>query len=204
MSEIDEIRKYVSKKISVLYSTKDTSGGKVQLANLRKGIGKTPGELPELWGIFLNELPEKLQSRNGEPSYAEWAIYLSLTMYALHQQGNSDNVHVKDISLGKASYLLVKKALDDECSKEKEKEKEEAERNRVLRRFAPIVSAKDLYEFSNHLRSMINIFKANEICIDYERLAGDIYCFQFKEQRKKVLLRWGQDFYYNYKGEDLL
>ena len=27
------------------------------LANLRRGIGRAPGELPELWGSFLQEMP---------------------------------------------------------------------------------------------------------------------------------------------------
>ena len=35
------------------------------LANLRRGIGRAPGELPELWGSFLQEMPPEFFSRNG-------------------------------------------------------------------------------------------------------------------------------------------
>lgn len=57
------------------------------LANLRRGVGRAPGELPELWGSFLADMPEEFFGRGGAPSEAEWAVYLALTLYALHQQG---------------------------------------------------------------------------------------------------------------------
>ena len=34
------------------------------LANLRRGIGRAPGELPELWGSFLQEMPPEFFSRS--------------------------------------------------------------------------------------------------------------------------------------------
>ena len=59
---------------------------RAELAELRRGVGRQPGELPALWGSFLAEMPEELRGTDG-PSKAEWAIYLALTLYALHQQG---------------------------------------------------------------------------------------------------------------------
>lgn len=55
MSKIDDVRNYTYRQIQFLIRQKETSVGKAMLANLRRGIGKTPGELPELWGAFLNE-----------------------------------------------------------------------------------------------------------------------------------------------------
>ena len=37
---------------------------------------------------------------------------------------------------------------------------------------------------------------------DYMKLAEDIYDFQSEDTRNNVRLRWGQDFYYNEKGEE--
>lgn len=59
---------------------------RAELAELRRGVGRQPGELPALWGSFLAEMSEELRGTDG-PSKAEWAIYLALTLYALHQQG---------------------------------------------------------------------------------------------------------------------
>lgn len=189
MSVRDKIYNYVSKQINILVSQKDTSAGKAQLANLRRGVGKVPGELPELWGMFLNDLDEDLLSTNGKPTYAEWSIYLSLTMFALHQQGNGESVAVKDKSLGKAAAELMNENTDEE-------------RNRILRRFGPVVTAKDMYELSHHLRSLVQLMKATGVGLDYVKLAVDIYDFQCDNIRKKVQLKWGQDFYYNNKKDE--
>ncbi len=183
-----ELREYVVKQINHLIRIKDISGGKARLANLRRGIGKIPGELPELWGEFLKDMPDSLISQSGEPTFGEWAIYLSLTMYALHQQGNSDSVHSEGVSLGRAVASLMQNDTDEE-------------RERILKRFGPIVTAKDMYELSHHLRCIIQLMSSKGVKLDYVKLADDIYSFQFDDSRKKVQLRWGQDFYYK-KGEE--
>ena len=48
---------------------------------------------------------------------------------------------------------------------------------------------------------MIQFFSSKGIKLDYVKLAEDIYSFQFDDNRKKVQLRWGQDFYSS-KGEE--
>ena len=77
-----EIRKYVRAQLNLLAKddrTLEQSGAKAQLAQLRRGVGKRPGELPELWGMFLKNMPEELMGRNGDPSYGEWAIEIKIT-----------------------------------------------------------------------------------------------------------------------------
>ena len=185
---MSEISKYMKKQLSSLISQIGTAGGKARLARLRHGAGKAPGEIPELWGEFLNGIPENMLSPNGEPSYAEWAMYLALTMYALHQHGNGESVHSEGMTLGKATAKLMTENTDDE-------------RERVLRRFGPVITAKDMPELSHHLRCLIQLIASKGIRLDYIQLADDIYLFQFNSERKKIQLKWGQDFYYN-KGED--
>ncbi len=187
----EKVGNYVYGQITLLADNMKNSGGKAMLAKLRRGAGKTPGELPELWGLFLNNIPDEMMSKNGEPTRAEWAIYLSLTLFALHQQGNSDSVHAEKISLGKAAALLMNEPTDDE-------------RERILRRFGPVVTAKDMSELSHHMRCLIELIRSKGIKLDYVMLAKDIYDFQFDEGKKKIQLRWGQDYYYIDKGEKLL
>ena len=188
ISAREKIGKYVYGQIALLTENMKYSGGKAMLANLRRGAGKTPGELPELWGIFLNGIPDEMLSRNGEPTKEEWAIYISLTLYALHQQGNSESIHKDGVGFGKAAAMLMNERSDDE-------------RERVLRRFGPAVTANDMYELSHYMRSLIELMRNKGIKLDYAMLAKDIYDFQFSEGKKKVQLRWGQDFYYIEKGE---
>ncbi len=184
----DKIGKYVYGQIAMLTENMKYGGGKAMLANLRRGAGKTPGELPEIWGIFLNGIPDEMLSRNGEPTKAEWAIYISLTMFALHQQGNSECVHKEGVGFGRAAAMLMNEQSDKE-------------RERVLRRFGPAVTANDMYELSHHMRSLIELMRNKGIKLDYVMLAKDIYDFQSGEGKKKARLRWGQDFYYIEKGE---
>ncbi|MDD5946251.1 MAG: type I-E CRISPR-associated protein Cse2/CasB [Oscillospiraceae bacterium] len=187
----EQVYGYVSGQIDALLRNKDTSTGRAQLARLRRGVGKAPGELPELWGVFLNDIDENLLSQNGIPTHAEWAIYLALTLFALHQQGNGESVNQKDRSLGRATADLMDGQYTDEV------------RERVMRRFAPVVTAADMPELSHHLRSLVQLLKAKGIGLDYAKLATDLYDFQFDSSRQKVQLRWGQDFFHNNndKGE---
>lgn len=185
---MSDVGNYVRKQLSTLNALRDTSGGKAKLALLRRGAGKVPGEIPELWGAFLTDIPEKMLSQNGDPTYGEWAVYLALTLFAVHQQGHADFIHTEGIGLGSAASSLMDKPSDEE-------------RERILRRFGPVVTAKDMVGLSYHLRSFIQLMSSKSIGLDYVMLAEDIYSFQFLEQKKKVQLKWGQDFYYTKKTE---
>lgn len=85
--KIGKIRGFVEEKLSFLHSNKNESAVRAELARLRRGIGKKPGELPELWELLLDDFPTELESNGAERSKAEWAIYTALTLFALHQQG---------------------------------------------------------------------------------------------------------------------
>ena len=86
-SESNQVRAYMRMQLLKLTKIENESAVRANLARLRRGIGKNPGELPELWDITLEGMPENLYSNNGMPTKAEWAVYNSLTLFALHQQG---------------------------------------------------------------------------------------------------------------------
>lgn len=142
MEEVKLIRNEMKDRVQKLITQKDTSDGKANLAKLRHGIGKKPGEMPELWDVFFNKMSPELFSRTGEPSRSEWAIYISLTMFALHQQGSSETVHCEGRSLGSAAADLMEEKTDES-------------RERIMRRFGPVVTAKDMPELSHHIRGLV-------------------------------------------------
>ena len=47
-----QLSEFVAWKIKWINSMARESRAKATLANLRRGIGKAPGELPEIWGKF--------------------------------------------------------------------------------------------------------------------------------------------------------
>ena len=185
MEKEKQIRNYVKKQMELLAGdagTLDLGSSKAQLAQLRRGVGKRPGELPELWGIFLRNMPEELMGKEGRPSYAEWAIYTALTLFALHQQGHSEPMHAEgeENRLGRA----VKKLAHGE----------EEEEN-VRRKFSITARSDDMEELSYHLKTLVRMLGSNDIKLDYEDLAKDLYRFQFENDTDQVRLKWGQDFY---------
>lgn len=182
-----QIKKLTQEKIEHLLA--ESPWSRAMLAKLRRGIGKQPGELPELFEIILGDMPEELYSKGVEPSYSEWAIYTALTLFALHQQGKDHPVSAggktenksTGNSLGAAVGYLVKQ----------DREREPA----IKRRFDTVATANEFIEFAHHARSIIQLLRAGDIVLDYPSFAEDLYWYQFDETRNRVRLRWGEDYY---------
>ena len=157
------------------------------LANMRRGVGKAPGELPELWGLIFDRMPEELLGNQGH-SDAEWAVYSALTLYALHQQGSEESVQAADISVGSAAACLVKSEDDTD---------------RILKRLNLVATAVSQADVAYHLRGLIQLLKGESAKLDYARLAKELYLFRYPESANDIKLSWGRDFYrqINHKGE---
>ena len=147
----------------------------------------------KLWESFLRGMPEDFQGRSG-PSHAEWAVYLALTLYAVHQQGNDQPMNRPNNTLGRAVRQLA------ERNTPAGQDWTEAS---VLRRFNALATAEEITEISHHLRGMIQLLSAAKdggIPLDYPQLAADLYELQCTDPRyaqipANVRLRWGQDLY---------
>ena len=186
VSKTKQVYGYTLRKIEFLHKIADTGPGRGMMAAIRRGIGKSPGEIPELWGLIFEEMPEDLLGKNNA-SPAEWAIYTALTLYALHQQGNEKFMNVEDVSIGKAASMLVKNEDDED---------------RIRRRLGLVVTATSPYDLAYHLRSVIQLLSRDAIGIDYARLARDLYLMNYEESSKAIKLAWGRDFYNRKKPED--
>lgn len=182
-----QIKQLTKKKVERLLTEGPWS--RAMLAKLRRGIGKQPGELPELFEILLGDIPEKLYGKGDKPSYSIWAIYTTLTLFALHQQGKERPMSVSGDpdtknsgnSLGTAVGFLIRQDRDREPA--------------IKRRFDAVVTANEFTEFAHHARGLIQLLRAGDIPLDYPRFAEDLYWYQFDETRSRVRLRWGEDYY---------
>jgi CRISPR system Cascade subunit CasB len=182
MSEADLIYRFVAGKVRALGGS--GSWQSASLAKLRRGVGKPPGANPDIWELTLAELPKELTSfqGSGEPSYAERAIHLSLTLYALHRQGKDDSINVQGVSFGQAVSQLIEQP---------DKKNEPG----IKSRFNATLTAKSIEEFAHHARSLVQLMKAKDTGMDYPLFAKDIYEYQFLEGQNKVRLRWGEAYY---------
>lgn len=169
---------------------------KAALANLRRGVDCAPGDLPELWGAFLEDLPPELEGKEGRPSKAEWAAYLAMTLYALHQQGHdlpNENMNRPGEGLGKAVRRLANTQL---------RPKEGPEDASVLRRFNALATAEAMPERVHYLRGIVQLLRAEGVPLDYVRLAEDLYWLQVPAVAPRIRLQWGQDYYHSPKDEN--
>ncbi len=67
-----------------------------------------PASCRSCGGSFLLGMPEGFQGNNG-PTAAEWAVYLALTLYAVHQQGNDQPMNRPHSTLGRAVRQLAER-----------------------------------------------------------------------------------------------
>jgi len=179
MSKSDDVYKYVA---SATYRIHNSGNNRAAaLARLRRGVGKPPGASPEVWEYTLAELPESLAGKAGEPSEAEWAIHLALTLFALHQQGNSDLVISQKILFGQAVSSLIDSNKNNESG--------------IKARFDAALTAKNINEFANHARGLVQLMRAKKVNMDYPLFAKDLFDYQFVDSQDRVRLRWGEAYY---------
>lgn len=191
-SQGQRIRRYVGMRLKSWMEETNEARIKGDLAQLRRGIGKKPGEIPEIWELIFSGFPEELMSKGEEASWAEWAVSTSLCMYALHQQGKNihkENMHKEHQSLGQAVRKLAPTQDDPDLA-------------RIRKRFTIFATAADIEECAYYLRGLVQLLRAKEIPMDYVQLAYDLYEFQINTGAAKVRLRWGQDFYRISKQEE--
>lgn len=194
MGKKADIQHFVGRKIDYLTALSDQGGGKAELALLRRGLGKIPGEIPEVLGILLTDMPEDFLSKGSKTTREEWACYLALTLYALHQQGNDPKIspmHTENrCSIGSALSSLAE-SYEDANAKQ-----------RLTVKLQTLATSKDMSELSYHLRSVVKLLKTKNIPLNYAQLAGDLYLYQDTTARSGVFLIWAQDFYRYTKKAD--
>jgi len=166
-----EVKDFVHRKIIML--DKEEPYSKAACAKLRRALGKSPGEAPDVWEITLYGAPE------GEKS--ESAIHTCLTLYALHRQGKSESMSEEKIGFGTAIAKLVAIKPDSEDA--------------IRRRFNAVATSVEFAELAHHAKGLVQLLKSNDIKMDYPHFANELFYFHLPDQRDKTRLEWGKQFY---------
>ncbi|MFD2079665.1 CRISPR system Cascade subunit CasB [Actinopolymorpha cephalotaxi] len=153
------------------------------LAKLRRGVGKEPGAVPELWQLTLEGVPLPAWYTDA-PTDFENAAYAALTLYAVHQQSRREPMHQPGQGLGAAARVLRarKKAAG-------------GSEDAVRRRFEAIGTAVSFSEVMHHGRALVTLLRTHNVPLDYGRLAQDLVLLQRPGRGDQVRLAWGRDFY---------
>lgn len=163
------------------------SKGKAILSNLRNSIGKDIIQVPIIWNIFFENLPDEyMESSKFEKE--EKVILTILQLYAIYQQGELDNVFSSEGI--KFSEALRKLRNTDNTES-------------IDRRFNVMITASTYDEFVHHLRQMLKLLKSKSKYlekINFALLGQDLYKI-FKFEDNKVKINWGKQ-YYSYFNKD--
>ena len=151
--------------------------GRAEVAALRKGANRAPGELPEIWELTRVEVPD---GAGDAPTREEIAVHTAMTLYAVHQQSRSECMFVPGRGLGRAAHELV--GTDEENPS-------------ARARFNALVTSTTVAELRHHLRSFVSLLRARGIALDHAMLADDVLRFQQPGGARSVRLAWARQYY---------
>lgn len=194
------LRTHVSRRVAMFQNEYLSEGrrsiGARKLAILRRAAAKEPGAVPETWGLAFDGMPDCLVGRGQDPSAGELAVHGALTLYALHQQSQTEAMHIsgKEHSLGFAvRRLTIKDSV----------KYDNLEPGELPRRFAAMVTAQSISETTHYARQLVKQLRSASIPLDYGLLAQQFYDLQSPHRADGVRLSWGRDYaQYRQPAED--
>ena len=157
---------------------RNESRARGELAALRKGVSRSPGELPEIWE--LTEVPPP-EHAGDAPTGEEIAVHTAMTLYAVHQQSRTEPMFSPGVGLGSAARRLIGPPDEENPS--------------ARARFNALVTSTTVAELRHHLRSFVSLLRARGIALDHAMLADDVLRFQQPGGAKKVRLAWARQYY---------
>ncbi|MFC7217639.1 type I-E CRISPR-associated protein Cse2/CasB [Streptomyces polyrhachis] len=203
---------------------RDESSAVAALARLRRGVGKTAHEAPDSWGTDgLEELAtireQEASLRETEPGnlaevpspssrttrmseqrqlQEEKAVFLAVTLWAVHQQSvKDDNMHADAWGLGRSVRQLIQERRPQaEGTEARPLTVSALEMNETLRkRFVRIGTSTSFEMLSLRLREVVLLLRDARIPLDYARLADQVCAWQDVSRQAEVRRAWGRDFH---------
>lgn len=185
-AELREVGTVVHDRIRALQegARANRSADVAALARLRRGVGKPAGSVNDILQYTL--APEFVGHAAGDdPTAAEKAAHISLTLYALHQQSQGNRMHQRGWGMGRAVRALHPGEPGDPGKP----------LSPVLRRFQALGTSEGLEELVHHARGIVQLLRSNAVSLDYGLLADELVTWQRPGGATIVRLRWGRDFY---------
>ena len=142
----------------------ESSEAKSMRAQFRHASSISPGEDPILWGWLVSNLNPELQGSGENVSYAEYAIYITLSMLTIGPENDGQN------TLAEAAALS------------------EIKRHKL----STVETAADIKEMQIELRGLIRLIASKGYAFNYGKLAEDIYSWQFN--KTKIARKWEREY----------
>lgn len=193
-----EVSRFVAHKLLVLqqqFVEDQRPSARAMLARLRREVAKEPGISPDTREFEFGDLPEGLAGKGASaPTAGEYAVHLSCTLYAVHQQSQHKEMFQKtNVDAGELHGLGH--AINQLSYINRRNNKgEQLEQGEMPRRFAALIKAESMKEIAHYARQLIQQLRAESISLDYGLLAAQLYAFYFPAMRDQVRREWGREF----------
>lgn len=176
-------------------SANGKSRGARKLASLRHALLMPIGSDADAWSLEFEGLPSALVGRGLEPSAGEVAVHAALTLYALHQQGQSRPMHIRGVGhgFGNAIRQLVVQEKDRYSN---------LEVGEMPRRFRAFITAETMDETLHYARQMVQQLRGAGIAVDYAKFAAQLYRLQNPYKVDQVRLAWGREYVFAGKANN--
>lgn len=154
------------------------SSAVAMLAHLRHAAGKPPGSVADIWAVTVDDSLAGPHASD-DPTDAEVAVHVAMTLYAVHQQSVPTRMHQRGHGFGRALRALRPADLETDP---------------VRRRFQAVGTADSLDELTYHARGLVQLLRADRQAQDYALLADQLVAWQ-RGDEVRVRLQWARDFY---------
>ena len=167
----------------------DRSDAVATIARLRRGVGRSVIEMPDLWGLTGTEalydayaVAQSSPEAEEQLRRAEEAAHTAVTLWALHQQSHHRaGMHQRHgHELGAAvRRLMPKNELDDS----------------IRKRFVRLGTANTPTVLAQRLRDLVVLLRREAIPLDYGVLADQLELWQHPGGPEQVRGSWGRAFH---------
>lgn len=185
------VRAYVSRKVAELQGSflARSSSARAQLARLRRLDAPGAGSWMSVGETVFADMPlDGLQDADAERFMR--SAKLALKLYALHQQSKKKPMAVlfdKDApwrgTLGSACFQAGHHHGDNTGAAG------------IERRMSSLEAATEWGAVEVCLRALVQLLRAQDVPLDYGRLAHDLYLLQIPEAKDGVHMSWARDYF---------
>ena len=186
-------------KLQYAYTVQASSVARAHLAMLRRGIDDGRVRWMNVGFDLYEDWPQDILGNpalDNDPNIVTEtrAIATALQMYALHQQSKSQGMAWMPDHKQQARSERFRYSFGHACHMI-DADQDGSKATPVLRRLQIMEDAPDFDGIRHQLYSLIRMMRNQDVKLDYQAFAQDLYLLQLPGRRASVFHRWARQYY---------
>ena len=203
------VGRYANHRIGELqyaYTVQASSVARAHLALLRRGIDDGRVRWMNVGFDLYEDWPQDILGNpalDNDPNIVTEtrAIATALQMYALHQQSKSQGMAWMPDHKQQARSERFRYSFGHAC-RIIDADQDSSKATPVLRRLQIMEDAPDFDGIRHQLYSLIRMMRNQDVKLDYQAFAQDLYLLQLPGRRASVFHRWARQYYAVHKAAE--